>query len=307
MSKPILKYTIEKRERTSMYASDAGKLAVDVILELQKVEQTNPANWNDTLKWEAGKSIELQLIKVLKENKVIDPDYDQEKEEATQIERLGVPIRMRFDAKVIGGGAQLAMEEWDVPTGQRMQELGEGEPIEVKSINNANKFDIQKYIESNPRENYVQQLSIYMDALNKDRGHLMVSSIDGLHFFYFTCNKVGDGIYECGKTRVDLNEVYAKFKEIWDNKDKEPNWGEIRYKLPIDEIDWTKLSTTAIGDVRNGRKVVGDIDQWKLLYSPYLNLILEKQNVKRGYNDSELEMIKELTKGFSSKKGKENA
>ena len=96
--RPKLQYKQEKRQRNSLYASDYQKLEADIILELQSVEPTNPPLWNNTLRMEAGKAIELQMLNVLKENGIIDKDYCQESLPTTEIEREGVKIRMRFDA-----------------------------------------------------------------------------------------------------------------------------------------------------------------------------------------------------------------
>lgn len=95
---PVLTYSEEKREKTACSPSDSGKLECDIWLNLKGVEPTNPTKWNDTLRMEAGKAIELQMIKVLKMNGVIAEDYDQDKIPTTEIEREGIKIRMKFDA-----------------------------------------------------------------------------------------------------------------------------------------------------------------------------------------------------------------
>jgi hypothetical protein len=68
--------------------------------------------------------------------------------------------------------------------------------------------------------------------------------------------------------------------------------------VPIEEIDWAKISKSNITKARNNRKVIGDHPFW-VHYSPYKNLILEKEGVTPGYTDKEIEKIKELTKGYS--------
>ena len=304
--KPCFNYKNEKRERKGINASDYGSLGINVILALKGEEVTNPDEWNDTLRMAAGKGVELQMIKILKENEVVEQDFDQEKEPTTEIERLGVPIRMRFDAVVKKGGATLKTNDLTLPETHEIT-LGEGEPIEIKSINNANSFDIAKYSDNKPRENYVGQLAIYMDALGKDTGHLFVSAINGLNFFWFVCKKIEEGKYQCGDTVVDLNKEYARFAEIWKAKDKPlaeltDYWDEEKYKIPLEEIDWTQLSVSKIGDVRNGRFVVGSENKWKIDYSQWKNLILKMQGVEAGYSDEELAIIRVKTAGFSSKK-----
>lgn len=327
MSKPILKYIEERRKKNNCVASDFGKLGIDVILGLAGVEYSNPMDWTNYLRMSAGKGVELQMLKVLKQNGVVDETYDQDFEvtecidpetgvttlekkekESTKIVRNGITISMRFDAEVKKGGAMLEALDNLLPQGEKLV-LGEGEPIEIKTINNKNSFDIQKYIDNKPRDSYVGQLAIYMDALGKDRGYLFVSSIDGLNYFLFVCNKTAEGIYQCGDTVVDLNKEYARFaelsemaKNIWDYPKMKRYWSEVRYKIPLEEVEWTKLSVTAIGDIRNGRKVVGDDDKWKIDYSSYKDIIVYMQGEQLGYTDEELVKIKEMTAGFSAKK-----
>jgi len=300
-----LKIKAENRPKTACSPSDSGKLECDIWCNLMGIEPTNPTKWNDTLRMEAGKAIELQMIKVLKENGVIAEDYDQDKLPTTEVEREGIKIRMRFDAQC--KQSILKVEDSLMPNTSELI-INEGEPLEVKSVNNKNSFDIQDYIEGKPRESYVMQLAMYCDALGKDRGHLFVSTIDGLSYFWFTCNKVSEGIYKCGNVEVNITNEYKRFAKIWQkfvNKE-EPDWFEEKYRLPISEIDWTKISISKIGEARNNRRVIGSEGQYKILYSNYTNLILEKQGIKeRGYSEQEIEAIKVATAGFSSKKKKE--
>lgn len=299
--KPIFKYDDENRERTRFRASDADKLAIDILLEFQGVPRTNPPQWFDTLKFGAGKGVELQMLKVLKQNGIVREDYDQDSEERTVIQREGVDIAMMFDA--VGQQSVIKAGELLLPNTTEIV-VNEGEVIEIKSINNKNSFDINDYANGKPRENYVKQLSIYMDALGKDRGHLFASAIDGLNYFWFVCEKIGDGIYKCGEVTVDINAEYKRFAEIWKRRNTPiENWFEEcgRYKIPPEEVDWKKVSKTAIGEARNNRKVIGDEGQWKIMYSPFRDLILAGQGIdKRGYTDEELAKVNALTAGYTS-------
>lgn len=299
--KPYFKLKEERRPKTTISPSDFGKLEADIILKLRDVPETNPNVWTDTLRMAAGKGVEEQMLDILKHNCVVHEDYTQEGD-SRKAERNGVPISYRLDA-IVGEDCTIEAEDNIMPQGITIQ-LHKGEPIEVKSINNKNSFDIQKYIDNKPRESYVGQLAIYMDLEGKDRGHLFVSSIDGLNFFWFVCFKREDGLYQCGDTVVDVMKEYERWSEIWKKyqSGEEPNWKEQTYKIPIDSINWTNMSVTAIGDVRNGRKVIGSENSWQIAYSPYKNLIVEKQGATLGYSQEELNIIKEKTAGFSSKK-----
>lgn len=271
------------RVRTGFHASDFGRMGFDIYHSLKGTPPSNPAKWNETLKWGAGKGVELQMLQILKDSNYVPSDYVQEESVPTaRIEHCGVSITCHVDAINL-----------------------DGEPVEIKSINNKNAVDIAKYKDNRPRENYVGQLAVYMDALGKDNGYLFVASIDGLSYFWFRCENLGAGVYKCGNVEVNVLDEYARWASIKLAVDSgiEPDPFEAgRYKLPLEEIDWSKLSASTISAVRTGKRVIGDPDSWKILYSPYKDMIVEKQGATLGYTEEELAKILELTKGYSSKK-----
>lgn len=287
---PDLTINLDRRERTSFHASDFGKMACDIYYDWKKTPQTNPTPWNATLKWGAGKGVELQMLKVLKDSGIVAADFDQDKAPELTIGREGIEVKCHVDAIVTEGA----------------HELVAGAPIEIKSINNKNAMDIKRYLDAKPRENYVGQLATYMDALQKEVGYLFVASVDGLSYFWFECRALGDGKYQCGNTIVDLGAEYKRYKEIYDAhimKNIEPDpFEKGRYKIPLDEIDWKALSVSDISKARNGEKVIGDPEAWYVLYSPWKDLIISRQGATLGYGMDELARIREVTKGYSSKK-----
>lgn len=272
-----LTYSQEPKEKKHFYASDYGKAILDTYLKFKGVKETNPPQWFETLKWGAGKGVEMAMLDVLKQSGVVSKDYNQEEHGGFKMERNGVTIAGYMDAIDI-----------------------EGNPIEIKSINNKNEYDIKSYDDGYPRENYVGQLAIYMDYLGVDKGYLFVSSVDGLHTFRFECKKFGDGIYKCGKVTVDLNEQYRKWNKLYHEyvlKDIEPNPFQYVYKRNVDEIDWKTVSKADISKARNNRKVLGD---WQILYSGYKDYIIEKQGATLGYSIEELEKIIKYTDGYTT-------
>lgn len=267
----------ERRVKTSMYASDFGKPIFELYHSLIGTPQSNPPEWYETLKWDAGKGVEMAMLKVLKTNGLVTPEYDQETHGKIEFERAGVPIHGKIDAKLING---------DIP-------------VEIKSVNNKNSQDIKKYENYLPRENYVGQLAVYMDALNKDTGVLFVAAIDGLSRFAFNCTKVSAGIYQCGNTVVDLNKEYARWARVWNMAQNkiEPDPMEYQYKYDIDTLHWKSQSKASISAARNGAAVLGD---WQVKYSPYKDLWIQQQGATLGYSDDELKRINEYTKGYTS-------
>jgi len=265
-----LHYEADKREKKAFYAGDTHKPLLDLYFGFRGEKPTNPPKWNDTLKWGAGLGVEDSIVKLLKSNGIVAEDYDQHEHGRIEIERLGVPIHGYMDA--------VAKET--------------GTPIEIKSINNANRFDVAKYEDGYPRENYVGQLSVYIDALNKTTGNLLVSSIDGLHRFDFEAYTTGD-IIHCGKTEVRLDDIYKRWADLYHNhilKQTPPDIWEYRYKVPVEEVDWDKKSKSIISKARNNKAIIGD---WQIQYSPWKDLIIKLQGETIGYTQSELEYIRE--------------
>lgn len=272
-----LVYKSEYKEKKNFYASDFGKPIYELYLKYKGIPETNPPKWSDTLKWGAGKGVETAMVDVLKQSGIVPQDYVQETHGGFKMEREGITISGYMDAKNM-----------------------EGLPIEIKSINNKNAFDIMNYENKKPRENYVGQLSIYMDFLGVDKGFLFVASIDGLSTFWLECNKVGERLYQCGEIIVDLDKQYkqwSKLKTEYVDKDVEPSVWQYVYKYDVDKIDWKTISAGDISKARNGKKVLGN---WQISYSNFKDLIIEKQGATLGYSLEELEKINKATSGYTT-------
>lgn len=263
--------------RTGIHCSDFGKPALDLYFRATGEPITNPTQWYEKLKWGAGKGVELELVQVLKDSNIIPEEYDQDVHGVIEKEIDGLKITGHMDGLT-----------------------HDGEPIEIKSINNKNVFDIEKYRNGMPRENYVGQLSMYMHLLGKEKGHLFVATVDGLERFYFECVHIGDGKYQCGKVVVDIPTEIKRLRSVYDNhivKKILPRVDEYLYKYDIDKIDWKTIPKNKITLARNNRAVIGD---WEILYSNWKDRIVELQGQELGYNQEELEKIKKYTAGFSN-------
>lgn len=280
-----LRINSEQREKKSFHCSDYGKSALDLFFAFKGIGKTNPAEWYDQVKWGAGSGAELYMLRALQDPGFVKEDYDQD-----------------FDGRVeftIDGGIPV--------TGYMDAVMKNGEPVEIKTINNKNAWDIKKYEDNNPRENYVGQLSMYQHFLKQKIGHLFVCSVDGLSRFWFDNVMQSDGVYKCGNTVVDLNKEFERWSKIYKiAKEFKATDGELvpqeflweyRYKLPVNEIDWTKISANAISKARNNKGVVGD---WSVLYSDWKDLIVKLQGETLGYTEEELKIIKEKTTGYTT-------
>lgn len=277
---PNLKYEDTPRKDDNVFhASDFGKPILDIYYRLTGVPKSNPPHWYDTLKWGAGLGVESAMLKLLKYNKIVAEDYDQNVQGAFSVEREGITLNGHMDAISLTGF-----------------------PIEIKSINNKNIIDVKNYENQTPKENYVGQLAVYMDILGVDTGYLFACTIDGLSTFWFECKRIKDRQFQCGTVTVDLDKEYkkwAKLKTEYVDKQIQPPVNQYLYKRDIDTIDWTKVSDGDISKARNGHKVLGD---WQIIYSPWKDRIIKEQGAELGYNAEEITKIKEYTKGYSSKK-----
>ncbi len=272
----LLKYSREKKEKTAFFASDVLKPSFDLYHKFIGTDETNTTKWYETLRMGAGKGAEEAMLEVLKQSDIVDRNYKQEEHGRVDYTTHGIVIHGYIDAIT-----------------------KDGYPIEIKTINNKNSYDIMKYDNNEPRENYVGQLAIYMDFLKRDTGYLFVASLDGLNTYFIKCTR-HDNIFKCGNTEFDLEKELTRWKNLYENnilKKIEPDIFEYRYKYPIKDIEWDKIPKSKIVSARNNRAVIGD---FQVLYSPFKDLWIEKQNETLGYTSEELIEINKLTKGYSN-------
>jgi hypothetical protein len=160
-----------------------------------------------------------------------------------------------------------------------------------------------------PKTNYLKQLAIYLDALDQDRGKLIYLDRGTGAMYEFTLLREKNLQFKCMNIEFDLLDTYKKWAKFYEEnilREKEPDYFECGlYKADINSLNWDKISKSDISAARNGRKVIGSNPQenWKLLYSPYKNLIIQKQGQSLGYSAKEMAAIKKLTKDYSSKNG----
>lgn len=282
-----LKFIQDDYQKKNFSASDFGKPLIDLYFAFTAEPVSNPPEWADTLKWGAGKGVEEQMLLILKMNNLVKEDYNQKQDGRIELKYKSIQINGYIDALSVNGI-----------------------PLEIKSINNKNAYDIGKYESGTPRENYVGQLATYMEAKGEKRGFLFIASIDGLNHFWFECTSLGNGKYKCGTVTVDLYKEWDRWVELKGRIDlvkanapyQEYLW-EYVYKYPVAELDWHKISATDISKARNGHKVLGD---WQVTYSPWKDTIVKLQGDTLGYTNEELSMIKEKTEGYTTWKKTKN-
>lgn len=280
MSLSKLRIKREDREKKNFYCSDYNKPLLDLYFGFKGEKETNPMEWFTMARMGAGNGVEDAMVQVLKDSDIVAEDYNQKENGRVEIEREGIKITGYIDAMT-----------------------KDGLPIEIKSINNKNSYDIKQYEYGNPKENYVGQLAIYMDGLGVDTGYLFAISVDGLNRFWFECKKIGDRKYQCKNVIIDLDRCYKRWSNLYKNnieKDVQPDPNEIIYKIPVDEIDWKTVSKGDISKARNGHKVIGGKNSWRIAYSNWKDKIIGLQDAEIGYSPEELEIIREKTQGYTT-------
>lgn len=281
-----LQYIEKPYEKNYFSASDFDKWDLELYLGLSHVSQTNPKDVTSLLRMTTGSAIEEAILSVYKMNGIVDEYYDQDFDGRVEFEREGLEIHGYMDAV----------------TKPNTHGLKPGCPIEIKTINNNNSFDVRDYTMGRPRYNYVGQLAVYMDFLNVDTGYLQVATIDGLQDFFFTCTHEGNGVYKCGDTIVNVRKEYERWAAIQRMVESKtmPNLFTYRYKYSLEDIDWRSLSQSKISKARGGT-VLGD---WQVVYSPWKDLIIKLQGDTLGYSEEELAYIKKQTEGYTTWKKK---
>lgn len=277
-----LKINLENREKKAFYASDYGKSNLDLYFGFTGEPQSNPASWYETLKWGAGRGVEDQMLRILKDSGIVAEEYNQKEHGRIELERHGIRVHGYIDAL-----------------------SKKGNPLEIKSINNKNAFDLNKYERGYPRESYVGQLATYMEQLNSDQGALFASSIDGLNYFWIPCERVRPGVYRCGNVEIDIDKEYQRWAKLYTENIVPrvlPDIWQYRYKHDVNTLDWTKQSKNSITKARNGHAVIGD---WQISWSPWKNKIIELQGTVPGYTAEEMQVIMEKTKGYTTPEWKE--
>lgn len=300
-----------KNKRDSFWCTESETNFFDLYHKFKGTKETNPMTVEDAFGLGMRKKLEDAVVDNFKEMGIwIDPTPYEDREgnmieepdqHRVDMERNGVRITGYMDA-IIKEKTKFSNEVID------NLEIEVGIPVEIKtSYGLYQKKELQKGL---PKLSYLKQLAQYMDFLSVKKGHLFQ-----VHFekdliiddiYQFTLVRDGD-IFKCGIQEFNINDVYNRYKEVWDkyiSKDIEPE-SEFTYKYDLDSIDWKTISKTQISGARNNKAVIGD---WQVKYSSYKDLIVKKEAKKYnklkdqylGYDDEELQKINEATKGYTT-------
>jgi hypothetical protein len=269
-----------RKAKDSFWASQTEAPLFDLYHQWIGTPPTNPIEAEKLVMFSAAKLMEVALINKLTEMGLCKKLEDQQR---IEIVRHGVKITGYVDGV-----------------------FTDGTPLECKTM--YGDYQAKELKDGKPKTSYLKQLAIYMDALNVNQGKLIYMHRGTGEMYEFTLSREpGTLIFRCLEITFDLNDTYKRWADLYNGyivPGKEPDLYENgTYKADLDKIDWKKVSRADIAKARAGTKVIGTDREngWKILYSPYKDLLIEKQGAKLGYDEKELEQIKLATKGYSSK------
>ena len=272
--------------KESFWASETETPAWDIWHSFMGIEPTNPKDSFSLWRMECGKIAEEGIVKYIKYSMLIGKDFSEtvvwdedRKQHYFKVERGGVQVSGAIDGIINNGMAV----------------------FEIKSY--YGDYAGRDYANGKPKMNYLKQLAVYMDVMNVDTGYLLMVPMPAGEFYCFTLRREG-GMYVCGDISFSLDDVYKRWNTIYNEfvlpkKCPDAFYDGVRYKYDINTLDWSKVSNSAITEARQGRKVVGS---WEILYSSWKDKWIQAQGTELGYTLEEVERIKFLTTGFSSKK-----
>ena len=274
----------DKRVKTSFWPTDAEKNVFDLYHEWIGTPKTNPIEPEKLIMFNAAKMIEVALVNkfaymglLQQENGVFEKilkklGLAKPKQTRIEMEREGVKITGYMDAVFV-----------------------DGTPLEVKTF--YGDYQAKELKLGKPKTAYLKQLAMYMDFQNADKGKLLYMDRGVGEIYEFTLTREGTK-FKCMSVEFDITDTYKRFARLYNNNivpKIEPK-SEYVYKYLLEEI--VNASNSVISAARTNKAVYGD---WQVKYSPYKDLIIEREGCGLGYSDEEITKIKELTKGYSSK------
>jgi hypothetical protein len=288
-------------DKNSFWPTDCEKDKFEIFHRWMGTPPTNPIEPEKMIIFSAGKMIELALIERLRKLGIILLPKEKDDEQlAFMIDRHNVPVSGRIDAVALDDANKSMI-------------------LEIKTF--YGDYQARELRAGNPRTSYLKQMAVYMDAAGLKKGVLLYFDRGTGEMFQFILLQKENLDFECvtykpedvmGKfpqvIQFDIDDEYRRFAEIYKEyiePDIEPE-SDFTYKIPLDQIDWSKISKDKISKARNNQAVIGS--GWQVAYSPYKNLIVTKEAARYGktfqeyigYSDAELAQICEMTKGYTT-------
>src|ERR1035437_9288601 len=99
-------YKQVQKEKTRFHASDYNKPILDLYFKFKGVSETNPTTWQQTLRFGAGKGVEIEALNILKQNGIVANDYDQSIHGGFKMTRENIEISGYMDAIHVNGRSE---------------------------------------------------------------------------------------------------------------------------------------------------------------------------------------------------------
>jgi hypothetical protein len=278
----ILSNQEEHKVKDSFWCTDYTKDGFELYHSFIGTPQTNPMEPEKLLMFSVAKHIETSIVNVLSKMGKGKPQVRIEKELAKGIKLTGYADFVFDDGIVV---------EWKSFYGD----------YQSKDLENGK-----------PKKSYVFQLGCYLWALDKPKG--ILGYLDrGLGTMYeFEVNRVGT-VVTCNGITIDLQDKFNEWIKLYNDHviTKVEPTPKFIYKVPVEQVDWMALPKAKVSKARNNEAVVGGGGEgWEIQYSSFKNLYIQREATRMGktfqdyigYSPKELERIKELSAGFTSKK-----
>jgi len=267
------------RERTSFWASEVETPVFDLYHKWIGTPPTNPISADRLLIMQTGKLVEESYRYIFERMGILIPPKIpfwkwlkgiRYKQHRIDIEREGIKVSGYLDAII--------------------KEEGKLVPIEIKSFYGY--YQEKELLEGKPKISYLKQLAVYLDALKAEKGYLLYIDRGTGKTYQFPLFR-NEVAYACNLIKFNIQDVYKRWARLYKFNilpKIEPK-SEFRYKYPLEEIDWSKVSKSQLTKALNNQAILGD---WQVKYSNWKDLILKQEGSTLGYSDEEIEKIKEL-------------
>ncbi len=269
-----------EKKKTSFWASETETMAFDIFHKWTGTPETNPMEGETLMMLTMRKKTEEACVELMQNAGILIKKFSNDERVYFEWGEHKVPVSGYPDAGVAIDGSEAIIE---IKT-----YYGQHNHVQVS----AGKIKPQ----------YLRQLAIYCYHFKIKHGVLlMINQGTGEMFEYDIYQSDKDPyhfICPDNGTEFTLIDTFRRWEKIYvENilpKVEPPIEGV--YKYDIYKLDWSKISTSDISKARNGAKVLGD---WSVKYSPFKNLIVERQNTCLGYTNEEIDYIRKTTEGYS--------
>jgi len=271
------------KKKSTFWASESEIMAFEIFHRWIGTKPTNPISEEKLMMLKMRKLTEEAVILFLRKSGKLIERFSNDERCFFEWGKHKVPISGYPDAGIEINGEEII--------------------VEVKTYYGG--FQHSRVRIGDVKTSYLSQLAIYLYHLKIKRGILLMINQGTGERYEYDLYQTGDNphhfICPDNTVEIDLERVFKRFEKIWIENVKpgiEPKI-EYLYKYPVDKINWDNVSSSIISKARNDKSVHGD---WQIKYSDFKDMIVKKQGTCLGYSEKELEIIRKVTTGYSTRK-----